>query len=70
MDELVTEQGWRFFASSEVMMGDKRYDMDDLSDEQRLYVSGKLNEQALNAAFAGRARFRAENLPELDGLFT
>jgi len=68
--ELVTEQGWHFFSSAEVLIGDKRYDMDELTEEQRRYVSGKLEEQALNAAFAGKVRFKAKNLPEYEGLFT
>jgi len=68
--ELVTEQGWRFFSCAEVKIGGKSYDMDELNEDQKRYVSGKLNEQAMNAAFVGKARFKAKNLPEFEELFT
>lgn len=69
MIELITEQGWKFNSSAFVHIGDKCYDMDDLTEGQSLFVSGKLQEQALNAAFAGKATFTAKGLPSLEEVF-
>lgn len=69
MVELVTECGWKFWASSEVIIGDKCYDMETLTEKQKRFVSGKLNEQGLNAAYAGRAVFKAEGIPTYEEAF-
>jgi len=69
MIELTTQAGKSFFTSAQVIIGDKTYDMDDLTGEQKLYVSGKLEEQALGAAYSGRAIFKAEGLPGFAGCF-
>ena len=69
MIELVTAHGWKFCSSAEVMLGDKRYDMDELTEKQQRFVLGKLNEQALNAAYSGSVMFQAENIPKYEEVF-
>ena len=67
--ELVTEKGIRFKSSAFVHIGDKYYDMDELNESQRLFVRGKLQEQALNAAYRGKYEFKAEGLPSFKEVF-
>ena len=67
--ELVTAQGHKFFSAAFVHVGGRDYDMDELTDAQRLFVSGKLHEQALNAAFAGEGTFSAQGLPDIEDVF-
>lgn len=63
MIELVTKDGWKFYASAEVTINGETYDMDQLTETQKQYVGGKLNEQALNAAYSGRATVKVNDLP-------
>ena len=67
--ELVTKDGWKFQASAEVTINGKKYDMDQLTETQKQYVSGKLNEQALNAAFVGKATVKVHDLPTFEEAF-
>ncbi|MEG2421820.1 MAG: hypothetical protein RSB55_09715 [Oscillospiraceae bacterium] len=69
MHKLVTAEGWEFNAQSFVHIGDKLYDMDELSAEQLDYVGAMLNVQGLNAAYAGELKFQAEGLPPFKTLF-
>lgn len=69
MVELTTKSGWHFFAGASVCIGEEEYDMDELNEEQRRLVGGKLQEQLLNASFAGEVTFRAEGLPDLEAAF-
>lgn len=69
MMELVTKDGWKFYASAEVTINGETYDMDELTETQKRYVSGKLNEQALNAAFAGKATVKVNDLPTFEEAF-
>lgn len=69
MVELVTEDGWKFWASSEVIIGDKCYDMEKLNPTQKHFVAAKLNEQAMNAAFAGQIKFEAVDIPTFEEAF-
>lgn len=52
--------------------GDHRwgdYPLDELTKEQRSYVLAVRDVNALNAAYAGRAEFRAEGLPAFEEVF-
>ena len=69
MVELVTKSGWKFNSGAFVQIGDKYYDMDELTEAQRRFVSGKLQEQFLNASFAGRVTFEAQGLPQFEDVF-
>lgn len=69
MVDLVTEDGGKFKISAQVILGNKCYDMDQLTENQRRYIAGKLNEHAMNSAYAGRYGFCAEGLPDLEEAF-
>lgn len=45
------------------------YPLDELTREQRSYVLAVRDVNALNAAYAGRAEFRAEGLPAFEEVF-
>ena len=45
------------------------YPLDELTKEQRSYVLAVRDVNALNAAYAGRAEFRAEGLPAFEEVF-
>ena len=47
-----------------VHIGDQLVNLDTLSREQRSYIGAKLRTAMLNAAWEGKAVFRAEGLPE------
>lgn len=67
--KLVTPEGYAFWSGAEVLMGESRYDMEDLTPPQQSYVAGKLQEQALNAVYGGRVRFQAQNIPTYEEAF-
>lgn len=67
--ELTTKSGHKFLGGSSVIIGDNTYDMATLTETQHRYVIGQLNEQGLNAAFAGCAIFKAERVPIYEEAF-
>lgn len=67
--ETVTPKGYRFWGESLVTIDGKDYPLDELSKEQRDYVLAVRDVNALNAAFAGKAVFRAEGLPDFETMF-
>ena len=67
--ELTTEHGWRFSATADLKLGDRVLDMDALTKGQSVFLAAKLNEAALNAAFAGRVIFQAEAMSSPEQLF-
>ena len=69
MVELVTKNGWKFNDSSSVNIRGTTYDMETLTEKQRSFVAGKLNEQALNAAYAGKATVTVHGLPTYEEAF-
>lgn len=69
LQELVTPSGYRFWGESLVTIDGKDYPLDELTREQRSYVLAVRDVNALNAAYAGRAEFRAEGLPAFEEVF-
>ena len=69
LQELVTPSGYRFWGESLVTIDGKDYPLDELTKEQRSYVLAVRDVNALNAAYAGRAEFRAEGLPAFEEVF-
>lgn len=67
--ELVTPKGYHFWGESLVSIDGKDYPLDEMTPEQRSYVMTNVNVNALNAAFAGEAVFRAEGLPDFEDVF-
>ena len=67
--ELITPSGWKFLGKSFVTVNGKDYPLDELSKKRRDYVLAVRDVNALNAAFAGKAEFRAEGLPEFKYVF-
>ena len=69
MVQLTTPQGWTFHSAAYVNLGGKWVDVDGLSAKQKQYVATRLNEQALNAAYAGkRVYHRNPPLPRPEAL--
>jgi len=70
MVQLTTPQGWTFNSAAYVKVGDKWVDVDELNAQQKQYVATKLNEQALNAAYAGKRVYHPETpLPLAEEVF-
>ena len=69
LTELVSARGERFFSQAVVRIGEREYALNTLTTEQRLYIGGALQVQALNAVFGPHAVVRADNLPEADWVF-
>lgn len=69
LTELVTPSGYRFWGESLVAIDGVEYPLDELTREQRGYVLAVRDVNALNAAYAGRAEFRAEGLPAFEEVF-
>lgn len=69
LKELVTPSGYRFWGESLVTIDGTDYPLDELTREQRSYVLAVRDVNALNAAYAGRAVFRAEGLPAFEEVF-
>lgn len=69
LQELVTPKGYRFWGESLVTIDGVDYPLDELTREQRSYVLAMRDVNALNAAYAGRAEFRAEGLPNFEDVF-
>ena len=67
---LTTPEGWTFNSQAFVNIKGTYYDMDELTPEQKRWVSTMLNVQGLNAAYAGKRVYRpAEPLPPLEEVF-
>lgn len=69
LQELVTPSGYHFWGESLVTIDGVDYPLDELSRRQRSFVLAVRDVNALNAAFAGRAEFRAEGLPAFEEVF-
>lgn len=69
LTELVTPSGYRFWGESFAVIDGKDYPLDEMTREQRSYVLAVRDVNALNAAYAGRAEFRAEGLPAFEDVF-
>ena len=69
LQELVTPSGYHFWGESLVTIDGVDYPLDELTKEQRSYVLAVRDVNALNAAYAGRAEFRAEGLPAFEEVF-
>ena len=69
LQELVTPSGYRFWGESLVTIDGVDYPLDELTREQRSFVLAVRDVNALNAAYAGRAEFRAEGLPAFEEVF-
>lgn len=69
LQELVTPSGYHFWGESLVTIDGVDYPLDEMTCEQRSYVLAVRDVNALNAAFAGRAEFRAEGLPAFGEVF-
>lgn len=69
LQELVTPKGYRFWGESLVTIDGVDYPLDELTGRQRSYVLAVRDVNALNAAYAGRAEFRAEGLPAFEEVF-
>lgn len=69
LQELVTPSGYHFWGESLVTIDGVDYPLDELTREQRSYVLAVRDVNALNAAYAGRAEFRAEGLPAFEEVF-
>lgn len=70
MVQLTTPQGWTFHSAAYVNLGGKWVDVDGLSAKQKQYVATRLNEQALNAAYAGKRVYHPETpLPPAEAIF-
>ena len=67
--ELTTPSGIKFWAESFVVIDGEDRCLDDLTQEQRDFAMATVNANALNAAFAGRAEFRAEGLRSYQEVF-
>ena len=67
--EMVTPKGYKFWGESLVTINGKDYPLDELNEEQRSYVVAMRDVTALNAAYAGRAEFRAEGLRPFQEVF-
>ena len=67
--ELAPPRGYRFWGESLVTIDGVDYPLDELTREQRSYVLAVRDVNALNAAYAGRAEFRAEGLPAFEEIF-
>ena len=69
MHKLVTPKGVEFNAASFVKIGDRYYDMDDMTPAQREYIGTCINIRGLNSAYAGRREFYAEGLKPFQEVF-
>lgn len=69
LQELVTPSGYHFWGESLVTIDGVDYPLDEMTCEQRSFVLAVRDVNALNAAFAGRAEFRAEGLPAFEEVF-
>lgn len=67
--ELVTASGYHFWGESFAVIDGKDYPLDEMTPEQRSYVLAVRDVNSLNAAFAGKAEFRAEGLPAFEEVF-
>lgn len=67
--DLRTEEGLHFRGGSSVIIGSAIYDIASLNDKQKQFVIGRLNEQALRAAFAGHYAVNAEGIPTFEEAF-
>ena len=67
---LTTPEGWTFNSQAFVNIKGRYYDMDEITPEQKRWVSTMINVQGLNAAFAGERVYRpSEPLPPLEEVF-
>lgn len=69
MVKLVTKEGWEFWGAASVIIGGKEYDLDEMNEEQKRFMSGKIKENLLNGAYRGKATFKAEGLPPVEEVF-
>ena len=69
LTELVTASGYHFWGESFAVIDGRDYPLDEMTPEQRSYVLAVRDVNALNAAFAGQAEFRAEGLPAFEEVF-
>lgn len=69
LTELVTKNGYHFWGESFVVIDGEDYPLDEMTPQQRGYVLAVRDVNALNAAFAGKAKFYAEGLPEFEEVF-
>jgi len=67
--ELTTASGHKFWGESFAVIDGEDYCLDDMTAEQRSYVLAVRDVNALNAAYAGKAEFRAEGLPRFEEVF-
>lgn len=67
--ELVTPSGYKFWGESFAVIDGEDYCLDDMTQEQREYVLAVRDVNALNAAYAGKAEFRAEGLRPFEEVF-
>lgn len=69
LQELVTPSGYHFWGESLVTIDGVDYPLDEMTREQRSFCLAVRDVNALNAAFAGQAEFRAEGLPAFEEVF-
>ena len=67
--EMVTPKGYKFWGESLVTIDGKDYPLDELTKDQRDFVMATVDVNALNAAFAGEAVFKAEGLRSFEEVF-
>ena len=69
LKEYTTRNGYKFWGESFVVIDVKDYPMDEMNEEQRMYISTMLNVQGLNAYYAGQRVYRAEGLRPFEEVF-
>lgn len=52
-----------------VQVGDKLYNLDEMTPEQKKFVGTHIRLNLLNGAYAGKAEFYAPNLPPVEEVF-
>lgn len=67
--ELTTPSGIKFWAESFAVIDGEDHCLDDMTQDQRDYIFAVRDVNALNAAFAGKAEFRAEGLRPFEEVF-
>lgn len=63
MHKLVTAEGFEFNAQSFIRVGDKEYDLDEMTEEQQVQIGAHLRMRFLNTWYAGKLEFTAPGLP-------
>lgn len=67
--QLTTPSGIKFWSESFASTPDGSKPLDEFSPEQRQYIMSNVSANALNAAYAGRAKFEPEGLKPFDEVF-